>query len=77
MMCISTIPAPIVDLNLRPLSWLWWIKLESVANDFFNKFAQGIKQNYQSERLRHIIGRFVGFRDYNGCWNLKIGQSMS
>jgi len=36
------------------------MKLESVANDFFNKFAQGIKQNYQSERLRHVVRRFVG-----------------
>ena len=43
------------------------VKLKSVANDIFDKFAQGIKQNYWSEGLRHVVRRFVGFRNYNSC----------
>jgi len=53
------------------------MKLEFVANDFFDKFAKGIKQNYQSEGLKHVIRRFVGFRNYNSCSNLEMGQPMS
>jgi len=31
------------------------LELESLANDFFDQLAQGVKQNDQSERFEHII----------------------
>jgi len=41
------------------------MKLEVVADGFFNEFASGVEENYRLKGLGHAIGVFVGFGDDN------------
>jgi len=41
------------------------VELKSVADDFFDKFADSIKQDNGPKRFRIVIGYFIGFGNNN------------
>ena len=43
------------------------MELKSVADKFFNKFANCIEQDNGPKQFRIVIEKFIGFRNNNCC----------
>jgi len=41
------------------------MELKSVADDFFNKFANSVEQDDGPKQFRIIVGYFIGFGNNN------------
>ena len=55
----------------------YWVNLNSLADDFLNKFSKYIEKKYRMKHLLRVICQFVQFRNNNWCWFLIIQRPKS
>ena len=48
------------------------MELETITNDFLNKFSQCIEEDNESEGLRHIVWFFIGFWNNDSCGGFEV-----
>ena len=71
MIWVNIIPASIVDLNLRLLSWLGWIKLfVAIANWSFSLITFSIS-------LLTVLSRTIGLKDFSKSYDFLLDLGMT
>ena len=64
---VSVIPASVVNLNLRPPSWLWWIKLlEMIWNWSLSPITFLIN-------FPNVFRSIMGLKDFSELYNVLLG----
>jgi len=76
MKYVSTMPTSIVDLNLRPPSWLWWIKL-LVSQTSFSSYLHNQWTNFHKlsctgkPQMRAICTYVGGIKVTTNDWDIR------
>lgn len=53
------------------------MELKSVANDFFDKFANSIEQDDGPKWFRIVVGRFIGFGNNDRSWFFEVRRPIA
>ena len=52
-------------------------ELKSLSDNFLDKFAKGVKEDYGTESFWVVVGLLVRFRDDDSGGNLEVFRPMS
>ena len=67
MKCVNTMLASIVDLNLRPPSWLWWIKLLDIIWNW------SLSPITFSINFHNMLKSIMGLKDLGMSYDILLG----